>query len=185
MATISPRDTVSLKCLGTEDQQHQILRGNTILGNVDLGEHDDSNLFRKQWGAIDAGSSQVFLRCLEEVKSSKFKTAGLIQQGFFLEGKSNGTVGLALKTAAEDPTLTGTRWTVIDLGGDQLVLQCALGTSPTKSTVKGHPSPIFLNGQNGKVNLAADNKAIGTHWQIVALQPPGDLHDPPGLHTQH
>ena len=75
--------------------------------------------------AIDAGSSQVFIKCLEDVKqppkSSKFLTGGFLIQPLFLEGK-DGKVGLAIKPAAEDATLTGTRWTVIDVGPNRVVL---------------------------------------------------------------
>jgi hypothetical protein len=112
-----------------------------------------------------------FIKCLEEVKLTKFKTIGAIGTQFlFLEGTKDGRVHLVPKTAAEDPTLTGTRWTVIDLGGNQLALRCDFLGKSTKSTIGTSGGLQFLRGlqDNGHVNLGPKD-AIGTHWVIVAL----------------
>src|SRR5215471_13487052 len=123
---ISPNRIFSLKCLGSTDRQHQILRGSVLSGKVDLAPDDitASDTSGAQWAALDAGSSQVFIKCLEDFKSSKFPGLGALGQSPSLEGKKDGSVVLASKTAAEDATLTGTRWTVIDLGGNRVVLEC-------------------------------------------------------------
>ena len=177
--SISPPDIFSLKCLGSAKEQFQILRGSILTGHVDLAPHsitsDDA-----QWAAIDAGSSQIFIKCLEEVKLTKFKTIGLIGAQFlFLEGKKGG-IGLATKNAAEDPTLTGTRWTVIDLGGNQLALRCDFLGKSTKSAIGASGGPEFLIGfDDGTVKLGPKD-AIGTHWEIVALGPSEGVKDPSG-----
>jgi len=180
---ISPGRIFSLKCLGSADRQHQILRGDVLSGNVDLAA-DDATSSGAQWAALDAGSSQVFIKCLADFKSSKFSTIGALAQPPFLEGKKDGHVGLAPKTAAEDATLTGTRWTVIDLGGNRLALQCYFLGKSSKSTIGTSGSREFLNGENGGVKLGVKD-AIGTHWEVVALGPPGDPKSPSGLHDQH
>jgi len=179
--SISPRDTFSLKCLDSADQQLQILRGSIVSGKVDLAPHDITS-DDARWAAIDAGSSQIFIKCLQEIKPSKFKTLGVIGPQFlFLEGKKDG-VGLATKTAAEDPTLTGTRWTVVDLGGNQVALQCNLLGKSTKSTIGTSGGLQFLRGLQGQdkshFNLGPKD-AIGTHWEIVALGPSEGPNDHP------
>ena len=172
--SITPNTIFSLRCVDSASQLHQILRGTVPSGNVDLAARNItlSEAPGAQWAALDAGSSQVFIKCLEEVKQSSFSTLGAIPK-FFLEGKG-GKVDLAPKTAAEDPMLTGTRWTVIDLGGNHLALRCDF-LGKNKSTVGTSGGQQFLQGLDGGNVILGAKDAKGTHWEIVALGPSGEL----------